>query len=77
MIFVYRHNDLPWQMRQFTKNQVHTVNLRENTTQQWLHLKREDMAETKYRKIYPQTDIPRLKKGMVGAQVIRRICWTV
>lgn len=62
------HNDLPWQMRQFTKNQVHTVNLRENTNQQWLHIKKEDMAEPNYPRIYPQTDIPRLKKGMVGAQ---------
>lgn len=62
------HNDLPWQMRQFTRNQVHKVNLRENTTMQWLHIKKEDMSEPKYPRIYPQTDIPRLKKGMVGAQ---------
>lgn len=59
------HNDLPWQYRQYTKNKVYTANLRENTSMQW-----PDTLNMTFNmvRIPPQTDIPRLRKGMVGAQ---------
>ena len=54
-----RHNDLPWNIRKFIHNKLHTVNFTYDlrnispwSKSQWSH-----------------TDLNRLKQGRVGAQV--------
>lgn len=54
-----RHNDLPWNIRKFIHNQLHTVNFTYDlrnvspwSTSKWSH-----------------TDLNRLRQGMVGAQM--------
>ena len=56
---LYRHNDLPWNIRQFIHNKLEKVNLSTNiqyappwSTSKWSH-----------------TDFLRMRKGMVGAQL--------
>lgn len=60
------HNDLPWQYRQYSRCKVFSVNLREDTRIQWKDSS--DMYDKTFPVLPPQTDIPRLRKGMVGAQ---------
>lgn len=60
------HNDLPWQYRQYVQNKVYEVNLREDTRIQWTNTT--NMTSYDFPRLPPQTDIPRLKQGMVGAQ---------
>ena len=54
MFLSFRHNDLPWVYRNRVDNQIYQVNLEEDVNMQWGH---------------SHTDIPRLREGMVGAQV--------
>ncbi|XP_071158247.1 dipeptidase 1-like [Mytilus edulis] len=60
------HNDLPWQYRQYVQNKVYEVNLRADTRIQWTNTT--NMTSYDFPRLPPQTDIPRLKQGMVGAQ---------
>ena len=53
--YIYRHNDLAAVYRYFAKNQVNQADLRTETRKSW-------------NRTYDQTDIPRLRKGKVGAQ---------
>jgi hypothetical protein len=55
------HNDLPWNIRQFVHNKIKTVNFSSDLSQvsPWASSK------------WSHTDIPRLVKGKVGAQVPR------
>lgn len=54
----FRHNDLPGRLRANAWNQLQSVDLTQDTRLQWNNSER-----------IPQTDIPRLRKGKVGAQV--------
>ena len=53
------HNDLPWNIRQFIHNKLKTVNFSSDLTQvsPWATSK------------WSHTDIPRIIKGKLGAQV--------
>ncbi|XP_026745230.1 putative dipeptidase MGYG_00085, partial [Trichoplusia ni] len=53
------HNDLPWNIRKFLRNQINEFELNTDLTvvEPWSISK------------YSHTDLPRLKQGMVGAQV--------
>ena len=59
MYLYFSHNDLPWNIRKFIHNKLKTVNF---TTD----LRKVDPWSTSK---WSHTDIPRLRKGMVGAQV--------
>ena len=65
--FSCSHNDLPWQYRQYAKNKVYTVNLDQDTRQQWGPTV--PMVDNNFPRIPPQTDIPRLRAGKLAAQV--------
>ena len=56
---VIRHNDLPWNIRKFLRNQINEFELDTDLTQV------EPWSISKY----SHTDLPRLREGMVGAQV--------
>lgn len=51
------HNDLPWRYRNYVQDKVYSVDLRSNLAEIWT---RKDLPS--------QTDIPRLRKGKLGAQ---------
>ncbi|CAG9782057.1 unnamed protein product [Diatraea saccharalis] len=53
------HNDLPWNIRKFLRNQINEFELDTDLTvvEPWSISK------------YSHTDLPRLREGMVGAQV--------
>ena len=51
---IHRHNDIAWQYQQRVNNHVYDINLSLDVTEQWG---------------WSHTDIPRLRKGRVGAQV--------
>ncbi|CAG4977649.1 unnamed protein product [Colias eurytheme] len=53
------HNDLPWNIRKFLRNQINEFELDTDLTQV------EPWSISKY----SHTDLPRLRQGMVGAQV--------
>lgn len=57
-IYVWRHNDLPWNYKTFARNKVKNVNFNDDlrTVEPWS------------KSIWSHTDLPRLRKGMVGAQ---------
>jgi len=55
----YRHNDLPWNIRKFVHNQLMYFNFSADLT----------TVEPWSKSNWSQTDLPRLRKGMVGAQV--------
>ena len=56
---IFRHNDLPWNIRKFVHNKLDTVNFTHN-------LKYVDpWSKSKW----SHTDIVRLKEGLVGCQV--------
>lgn len=57
--FLYRHNDLAWQIRAQFQNQLDKVDLTKNGSG----------ADPKVYGHEWQTDIPRLRAGMVGGQV--------
>lgn len=57
-----RHNDLPWNVRKFVHNQLGEVNLSSDLG------KVDPWAGSDW----SHTDIPRLRAGLVGAQVSRR-----
>ena len=61
--FVFSHNDLAWNIRQFIHNKLKTVNFSTDLSQvePWAHSK------------WSHTDIPRLVKGNLGAQVSAHI----
>ena len=63
MFIYFRHNDLSAQYRERTKNQVYTIDLTKDVNSQaaW---------EDKVGGVIGHTDIPKLRAGMVGAQVI-------
>lgn len=52
------HNDLPWRYRYYADNKVYEVDLRSNLADSW----------TNYTTNPSHTDIPRLRKGKLGAQ---------
>lgn len=56
-----RHNDLPWNVRKFMHNKLHAFNFTAqlNKMRPWS------------RSAWSHTDLPRIKKGLVGAQVRR------
>ena len=56
---LFRHNDLPWNIRQFIHNKLKTVNFSSDLTQvsPWATSK------------WSHTDLPRIIKGRLGAQV--------
>lgn len=58
-LLFFRHNDLPWNVRKFVHNQLGEVNLSSD-------LGRVDPWATSH---WSHTDIPRLRAGLVGAQV--------
>ena len=62
MSFSNRHNDLPWRYRYYADNKVYTVDLRSDLSTIW-----NDPSG----KHPSHTDIPRLRKGKLGAQVDR------
>jgi len=57
----FRHNDLPWNIRKFVHNQLMYFNFSADLT----------TVEPWSKSNWSQTDLPRLRKGMVGAQVSR------
>lgn len=59
MRLFYRHNDLPWNIRKFVHNQLMYFNFSADLT----------TVEPWSKSNWSQTDLPRLRKGMVGAQV--------
>lgn len=56
--FFFRHNDLPWNIRKFLKNQLREFRF-------------DDLRDTHpwSRSAWSHTDLKRLKEGMVAAQV--------
>lgn len=56
---IHRHNNLPWNLYQIVKNDLGQFDFRSNLSQNanWVSIKTS------------QTDLPRLKKGMLGGQV--------
>lgn len=58
---IFRHNDLPWNIKKFVHNQLVKVNLSTDLrlTEPWSKSK------------WSHTDIRRMKLGMIGAQVRR------
>ena len=58
-ISLLRHNDLPWQLREYFSNQLERVDLSFNSSGGKVEV---------YGDMW-HTDIPRLQAGMVGAQV--------
>lgn len=59
LIFLRRHNDLPWNVRKFVHNQLGEVNLSSDLGR----------VDPWARSDWSHTDIPRLRAGLVGAQV--------
>jgi hypothetical protein len=57
---IFRHNDLPWNIRKFIHNKLNTVNFTSN-------LKTEDPWGTSQ---WSHTDLSRLSQGQVGGQVV-------
>lgn len=57
--FGSRHNDLPWNVRKFVHNQLGEVNLSSDLGR----------VDPWARSEWSHTDIPRLRAGLVGAQV--------
>ena len=60
---IFRHNDLAWNIRQFIHNKLKTVNFSADLTEV------EPWAKSKW----SHTDIPRLVRGKLGAQVSENI----
>lgn len=58
-LFFLRHNDLPWNVRKFVHNQLGEVNLSSDLGR----------VDPWARSDWSHTDIPRLRAGLVGAQV--------
>lgn len=56
---ICRHNDLPWNVRKFVHNQLGEVNLSSDLGR----------VDPWARSDWSHTDIPRLRAGLVGAQV--------
>ncbi|OWF48578.1 dipeptidase 1-like [Mizuhopecten yessoensis] len=65
-VLIDGHNDLPWQYRQYAKNKAYSVMLNEDTRTQWPA--GTPMTDSAFPVLPPQTDIPRLRAGEVGAQ---------
>ena len=59
LFLIFRHNDLPWNIRKFIHNKLNTVNFTSN-------LKTEDPWGTSP---WSHTDLTRLVNGRVGGQV--------
>ena len=57
--FSCRHNDLPWNVRKFVHNQILSFNFTADL----------EKVDPWARSNWSHTDLPRLKRGMVGAQV--------
>ncbi len=62
IILCSSHNDLPWQYRKRTRNHVYSVDLDKDLREQDSWVQAVGSTDT-------HTDIPRLREGMVGAQV--------
>lgn len=60
-----RHNDLPWNVRKFVHNQLGEVNLSSDLGR----------VDPWARSDWSHTDIPRLRAGLVGAQVRMKIIY--
>ncbi|OWF41763.1 dipeptidase 1-like [Mizuhopecten yessoensis] len=60
------HNDLPWTIRQKTKNKVYSFDFYADTRQLWPMTI--NLTDPSFSYMPPCTDIPRLRKGKVGAQ---------
>lgn len=60
-----RHNDLPWNVRKFVHNQLGEVNLSSDLGR----------VDPWARSDWSHTDIPRLRAGLVGAQVSMKIIY--
>lgn len=58
-VSICRHNDLPWNVRKFVHNQLGEVNLSSDLGR----------VDPWARSDWSHTDIPRLRAGLVGAQV--------
>ena len=56
--YFHRHNDLPERFRTYAKDKVYTVDLKEDTRKVW-------------NTSHAHTDIPRLREGRLGAQVVQ------
>ena len=56
-ISIYRHNDLAWQFYKNENNSVYNVDLKDNLLEVWAGK-------------VTHTDIPRIRKGKLKAQVI-------
>ncbi|XP_060084515.1 dipeptidase 1-like [Ylistrum balloti] len=65
-VLIDGHNDLPWQIRQYEQNKVNNVNLNTDTRNEWPP--GTPMTDMSFPVLPPQTDIPRLLEGGVGAQ---------
>lgn len=52
------HNDLPWNLRKFLRNQINEVELDTDLT----------LVEPFSKSKYSHTDLPRMREGMIGAQ---------
>ena len=63
VISLLRHNDLPWQLREYFSNQLERVDLSLNSSGGKVEV---------YGDMW-HTDIPRLRAGMIGAQVARML----
>jgi len=59
IFLIRRHNDLPWNVRKFVHNQLGEVNLSSDLGR----------VDPWARSDWSHTDIPRLRAGLVGAQV--------
>lgn len=55
----FRHNDLPWNLRKFLRNEINDFELNTDLT----------VVEPWSKSKYSHTDLPRLRAGMMGAQV--------
>ena len=58
-LFLFSHNDLPWNIRKFVHNELDTVNFTHNLK----------YVEPWSKSRWSHTDIMRLADGMVGCQV--------
>lgn len=56
--FTDGHNDLPWNIRRFAHNRLEYLNLSDGL----------DRTEPWNRSPWSQTDLPRMKRGLIGAQ---------
>ena len=63
LLLIFRHNDLPWNIRKFTHNNLEKVNLTHNVK----------YIDPWAKSPWSHTDIQRMRQGQIGCQVSFKI----